>query len=290
MPVDGPIPGWLLSSAAVATVFTVMFDLGLAIVPGDFRRAWQHPGQMLKGLFSVLIVVPAVALAVTRMFDLARTVEIGIVLMAISPGAPVALRRSLNAGGDRAFAPALQIAVAMLAVVSMPLWIAALNEVYSGSASIDPRHLARQVFVAQLLPLGLGMLVRQIAPHWASRFGARLDRVATVLLITLAVLALIDVWHTVVDAGWHATLAIFLTTALVLICGHVLGGPDPATRTALAIVSAARNPGLALVVATVNGAAPGTIATVLAYLVVSALTVVPYLIWRQRIGAVRRRR
>jgi len=103
MPVDGPIPGWLLSGAAVATVFTVMFDLGLAIVPGDFRRAWQHPGQMLKGLFSVLIVVPAVALAVTRMFDLARTVEIGIVLMAISPGAPVALRRSLNAGGRPRF-------------------------------------------------------------------------------------------------------------------------------------------------------------------------------------------
>ena len=129
-------------------------------------------------------------------------------------------------------------------------------------------------------PLGLGMLVRQIAPHWAGRLVARLDRVATVLLITLAVLALIDVWHTVVDAGLYATLAIFVTTALVLACGHVLGGPDPATRTALAIVSAARNPGLALVVATVNGAAPGTIATVLAYLVVSALTVVPYLIWR----------
>ena len=32
------------------------------------------------------IVVPAVALAVTRMFDLARPVEIGIVLMAISTG------------------------------------------------------------------------------------------------------------------------------------------------------------------------------------------------------------
>jgi bile acid:Na+ symporter, BASS family len=288
MPIEGPIPGWLLSGAAIATVFTVMFDLGLAIVPGDFRRAWKHPGLMLKGLFSVLVVVPAVALLVTRMFELARPVEIGIVLMAISPGAPVALRRSLNAGGDRAFAPALQIAVAILAVVSMPLWIAALDEVYGASASIDPRHLARQVFIAQLLPLGLGMLIRQISPHWAGRITARLDRVATILLLALALLALIDVWQTVVNAGLHATLAIVLTTALVLACGHALGGPDPASRTALAIVSAARNPGLALLVAAVNGAAPGIIATVLAYLVVSALTVIPYLIWRHRIGATAR--
>ena len=289
MPIEGPIPGWLLSGVAITTVFTVMFDLGLAIVPGDFRRAWQHPGLMLKGLFSVLVMVPAIALLVTRIFELSRPVEVGIVLMAISPGAPVALRRSLNAGGDRAFAPALQIAVAVLAVVSMPLWIAALDEVYGASASIDPRHLARQVFIAQLLPLGLGMLVRHLSPHVAGWIVARLDRVANILLLTLALLALIDVWQTVVNAGLHATLAIVLTTLLVLACGHALGGPDPASRTALAIVSAARNPGLALLVATVNGAAPGIIATVLAYLVVSALTVIPYLIWRHRIGATARR-
>jgi predicted Na+-dependent transporter len=290
MPIEGPIPGWLFSGVAVATVFTVMFDLGLAIVPGDFRRAWQHPGLMLKGLFSVLVVVHAVALAVTRAFDLARPVEVGIVLMAISPGAPVALRRSLNAGGDRAFAPALQIAVALLAVVSMPLWIAALDEVYGAAATVDPRHLARQVFMAQLLPLGLGMLVRQASPWWAGQIGARLGRVATVLLIALALLALINVWQTVVDAGLHATAAIALTTALVLACGHLLGGPDPASRTALAIVSAARNPGLALLVAAVNGAAPAIIATVLAYPVVSALTVIPYLIWRHRVAALPRQR
>ena len=61
--------------------------------------------------------------------------------MAISPGAPVALRRSLGAGGHRSFAPALQIAVALLAVVSMPLSIAALDEYYGGQATVDPRHL-----------------------------------------------------------------------------------------------------------------------------------------------------
>lgn len=175
MPIEGPIPGWLFFGVAVATVFTVMVDLGLAIVPGDFRRAWQHPGLMLKGLFSVLVVVAAVALAVTRAFD-------------------------------------------------------------------------------------------------------------------LALLALVNVWQTVVDAGLHATAAIALTTALVLACGHLLGGPDPASRTALAIVSAARNPALALLVAVVNGAAPAIIATVLAYLVVSALTVIPYLIWRHRVAALPRQR
>jgi hypothetical protein len=61
--------------------------------------------------------------------------------------------------------------------------------------------------------------------------------------------------------------------------------PAPGTRTAVAISSAARNPGLALLVATLNRAAPEVGATVLAYLVVAAVTVLPYAIWRYRLTA-----
>ena len=136
--VAGIVPDWLFSIVAVATVFTVMFDIGLAIVPGDFRSLGTHPGLMLKGLFSVLVAVPALAWIVARALDLPRAAEVGIMLMAISPGAPVALRRSLGAGADRSFAPALQIAVAALAVISMPLSIAAFDEYYGGSATVDP--------------------------------------------------------------------------------------------------------------------------------------------------------
>src|SRR5207249_262914 len=168
-----------------------------------------HPGVIARGLFSVLIAVPAIALVVARTSDLPRPVEIGIVLMSISPGAPVALRRSLSAGGHRAFAPALQILVALLAVVSMPLSIAVLNELYVGHAAITPGHLARQVFTAQLLPLGLGMFLRRVSP---------------------------------MRAAW------------------------------------------------LEAASPAINATVLAYLVVSALTVIPYAIWRRRAASRQRKR
>jgi hypothetical protein len=53
----------------------------------------------------------------------------------------------------------------------------------------------------------------------------------------------------------------------------------------VAITSAARNPGLALLVATVNAALPTVNAAILAYLVVSVLAIVPYVAWRSRVGA-----
>ena len=282
MTLGGTVPEALMTVVAAATVFSVMFAIGLGIVPREFRWVLQHSGLVARGLFSVLIAVPVVALAVARAFDLARPVEIGIVLMAISPGAPVALRRSIDAGGHHSFAPALQILVAVLAVVSMPLSISLLNEVYAGHATIEPGQLARQVFTAQLLPLGLGILTRYARPARAAWLEPRLARLATALLLLLAVLAVIDIWQVVVNAGPRIALAIATVTALALAVGHLLGGPDPATRTAVAISSAIRNPGLALVVATLNAAPPEVIATVLAYLIVSASTLIPYVVWRRR--------
>ena len=282
MTLGAVVPGWLLTIAAAATLFVIMFDLGIAVVPVEFKFVLQRPGLLARALFCVLIAVPAIVWLVARAFYVPRPVEIGMMLMAIAPGAPVALRRSLDAGGHRAFAPALQIALAVTAIGSMPLWISGLDEFYAGEASIDPRQLARQVFVAQLLPLGLGIAVRRLAPAYSLRFEPTLRKLGSILLALLLVLALLDVYQTVIGAGLRVGIAIVVATLLALAVGHALGGPEPTTRTATAISSGARNAGLALLVATLNAASPAITATVLAYLVISALTVIPYVAWRAR--------
>lgn len=281
MPTDGPVPPWLFSIAAAATLFAVMFDLGIAIVASEFRAVAQRPGSLAKALFAVVLAVPALAWVVCRVLDLPRAAEVGIMLMAVAPGAPVALRRSLGAGGHRAFAPVLQIAVAVLVIATMPLFVAGFAEYYAKEAKIDPRELARQVFFAQLLPLGLGMAVRRLAPAHSARFEPVLHRVAGILLVLLIVLALANIWRPVVTAGFRVTSAIVLVTLLALTVGHVLGGPEPTTRTATAVASSLRNAGLALLVAALNKAQPAVVATVLAYFVISALTVIPYVTWRR---------
>jgi BASS family bile acid:Na+ symporter len=279
---SGPVPDWLVSASVALTLFTVVFGIGLAIAPGELRWIWRQPGPMARGLFSVLVAVPAIALAVTRLLELPRLAEIGIVLMAISPGAPVALRRSLGAGGHPAFAPSLQISAVALAVVSMPLAIAALNHLYAGNASISPHEVARQVFFSQLLPLGAGIGLRQFAAGFAARLEPVLRRAGTVLLVATVLILLVNLWDVTASAGTGVLAAIVAITFAALAVGHQLGGPEPSMRTAVAISSAARNAGLALLVATRNEAPPATIATILAYLMVSVFTVVPYVAWRRR--------
>jgi BASS family bile acid:Na+ symporter len=274
MPITGLIPDTIVTLLAVATLFAVMFTLGSGIGANDFRWTARHPSTLAKGLFSVLVVAPAIAIVVSRALGVSRE--------AICPGAPIAFRRSMDAGAHRSFAPALQISLALIAVVSMPLSIAALDEFYAGNASIPPQSVARQVLVAQLLPMALGYGFCRALPLWAARLMPHLDRLAKLLLLLLIIVVLIDVSDVVIRAGSRISLAIVITTVLLLVVGQRLGGADPSTQSAVAISSAMRNAGLALLVATANAASPDIVATVLAYVVVSAFIVLPYVAWRRR--------
>ena len=278
----GLVPEWIVSAFAVATVFVVMFSVGLDMNPRDFVRAWGRPALMLKSLFAVLVAVPVITLVTAWALQLPRAAEVGMVVMAIAPGAPIALRRSLAAGADRDFAPGLQVTIALLAVISMPLSLALLDELYAASATISPWHLLRQVLLAQFLPLALGVGLGQMHGPAAAWLRPRLARAGRWLLGALALLAIFGFWSVLIATGLRVASAIVLTTLAALAVGHVLGGPNPATRTAVAISTALRNPGLALLAAALNSAPPGVKATILTCLVVTALTVTPYAIWRSR--------
>lgn len=272
--------GPVLPLLAATAVFTVMLALGLAIAPRELARVRQRPGLVARGLVSVLVVVPAAAVLLVQAFDLPRDLEVGIVLMGVCPGAPVALQRSLGAGAHRSFAPALQILVAAGAIISLPISIAVLDQLYAGHAWIAPQTVARQVFVAQLLPLGLGLGIRHLAPDRAAWLRPRLARLGMAMLLGVAVVIVVLVGPAVMRTGLRLAAAAALITMAALASGHLLGGPEPETRRAVAISSAARNPGLALLVTTINAGPPEVGAAIMAYLLVSAVTIAPYVSWQ----------
>jgi BASS family bile acid:Na+ symporter len=278
----GVVPPSLMTAAAGVTVFTVMFALGLAIDVRDLRWAWSRPWLVARGLVSVLVVVPIVGVAVAHALDLSLEAQVGVALMAISPGAPVALRRSLDAGSRQSFAAVLQVLVALLAIVSMPVSVEGLNWFYGTHGSIAPALVVRQVFMAQLLPIGLGLTIRQTAPALALRSEPIMRRAAAVLLTGFAVLVLAAIWPVVIGAAPRTALAAAMITLLAVATGHVLGAPDGDTRTAVAVSSALRNPGLALLVASSNHAPREVTSTILAYVLCAAVIVTLYIAWRRR--------
>jgi bile acid:Na+ symporter, BASS family len=275
------IPFQWIGLFATLTVFAVMFAIGLMLGREQIEAALQRRVVLMAVVFAVVVPVPALAVLGLSAFGLRGPIAVGILLMAISPGAPVALRRALDAGGNRAFAPALHLAIVIMSVLTVPATVVILDWIFAADFTVTPFHIGRQVFFAQLLPMALGASLRAMRPALAARLETPLGRIGNLLLLALAILVLADMPDIINIVGWTPTLAGVGITLGALAVGAAFAWRDPEVRPVAAIASAMRNPGLALVIATVNNAPPAVTAAVIGYALGLGLTIIAFLRWRK---------
>ena len=271
---------WIAPCAAV-TVFAVMLSLGLLLERSQIIAALGRRAVLAAVLFAVVVPVPVLAVVVVKMFGLRGAVAAGIVLMAISPGAPIALRRAIEAGGGPQFAPTLHLAIVMFAVVTVPVSVMVMAWIFSVRFAISPLDVARQVFFAQLLPLGIGAALRAWRPVLAARLEPRLAAISNMMLLALMVLCLVALGPRLAAIGWVPVVAGVGLTLCALFAGTVVAGRDASVRPAAAVAAAMRNPGLALLIATRNAAPPDVTASVFGYALGLAGVIFGFLAWRK---------
>ena len=275
---DEIIPLWLVNVLSFITVFSVMAAIGTTIAPSVSIQHLRSPTLLIRGLINVLVIVPIVGFATTFAFGLSLPEQVGVVLMVIAPGAPLALRRALESGGDAGFAPTLQIAVAILAVPAVPLWVIVGNWILGTHGFVDAAAVARQVFLAQLLPVASGVIVRRVTPVRGAQIGRALGRAGAVLLIVALLSVLVNVRYSILLTHFWPIASAAVTTIVALVAGHLLGNPSPEIRHAIAIAGAMRNVGLALLVATANQTPPMVEVIIISYAITALIIVSVYIV------------
>jgi len=261
------------------TLFSVMLALGLSLRPESMHHWRSRPGLPLRVLLGSCLVVPALALLLLETpwgWELSRPARHAIALMAVCPSAPLALRKAGASGGDRQLAALLQVSAAVAAIITIPLLALVFRQTFHQDGwLIRPLDVAWQVGGVQVLPLLIGVLLRQRLPRLAERIGRPLEKLANALLILLVVVVLLMAGPALVatiPADPRALLAIAALTAAALALGHWLGGQDRRERVTTALVTAMRNPGLALLFATSHGQhLPGLKLWILAYVLITVL-------------------
>jgi BASS family bile acid:Na+ symporter len=276
------IPMQWVGLIALPTLFTVMFAIGLMLGPAQVAAALTRRTILLAVLFAAVVPLPVVTVVAVELFNLRGPIGVGLLLMAISPGAPFALRRAIDAGGHRDFAPALHIAIVALAVVTVPLSVVILDALFSANFQVTYLQIGKQVFFSQLLPLLLGALIRYLKPGLATRLEPFAARLGNRLVAVFTLILLIDIVPIVASIGYVPTLAGAGMAIFALAIGSLFAGHDAEARPAAAIAVAMRNPGLALVIAEANRAPPAVSAVILGYTVGVALVVSIFLWWKRR--------
>ncbi|MDI9238260.1 hypothetical protein QLQ15_04960 [Lysobacter sp. LF1] len=267
-----------------ASILGAVFCFGLQATLQDALHLTRHRSLLLRSLLSMFLVMPAAALVIQGLFSLPKPTQIVLVALAISPIPPLLPKKEGKAGGLADYGLGLMVTVGLLAIVLVPLAVELLARYFDRPFHVSGMTVAKPVLVMIAMPLVLGMLVHAWKPEVAARLVKPILVASTVLLAVCALAIIVSVAPTLVALIGDGTLwAMLLFACVGLVSGHWLGGPVAEQRTVLALSTASRHPAIALAIAKGNFPDERHLAaTVVLYLLVVTITVVPYVQWRKR--------
>lgn len=265
------------------TVTIIIFGIGLDSTLHDAVRLFRHPALLLRSLLAMYVLVPLAAVGLVILLPLPPGAEAGLLVLAVSAGAPL-LPRKLLGIGDGAYTFSLVTVSSVLAVILVPFWLEMLGPLFPRLPRLAPERTALILGESFFLPLLAGMAVRRFFPKFAAWTGGRVVGLAGLAMTLAAVVLLAVNWHVVLEVRWQGIAALALLILMALVIGHLVGGPQEENRSALAVACATRHIGVAVAVAT---SMPGgrTAVVISIYIAVSVAITLPYTRWRRVVAA-----
>jgi len=266
-----------------ASIMMSVLAIGLGTTLAEASYLFRHPRRLLHSVISMDVIMPLFAIAAALLLPLAGPVKLALIALSVSPVPAGFVKKAMKMGGTEAYVIGLLVTAALIAVAFVPLAIEVIGPIFGVETYMSPAAVAALMVTTILIPLIAGMVVRRVRARLAVSLVRPLAMVANVVLALAALAIVVAAWQQIMALVGNGTIAVFAAfTVVALVAGHFFGGPNPNDRTALAVATATRHPGVAIAIATANF--PGQrlpAAAVLLYLVVSAVVFAPYAYWRR---------
>jgi len=245
----------ILNIVAALILFTMMSVVGLELTIADFRHIAARPKVIVWGTLAQLSILPLGTAALLLIYPLAGHIAAGMVLIAAAPGGGISNVFTYLAGANTALSVILTALASLAAVVSFPVLSAAGIELLLGeriAVEVPIVPLMGQLVVLVLLPVTLGMIVRQRRPDLAGRYATPLRRFTFLAIIGLLVIAMASDTTGLAADVTHGLFAAFIWTLMAMGLGWGLArmaGLERDDAFAFLIEFSVKNVGFAAIVA-----------------------------------------
>ena len=196
----------LILLALEASIVLIEFSLGLKTDAHDVTYMFHRPGQLLRSLLSMYIVMPSFALLLAIAFHFHPPLEIALITLAVSPVPPLLPKKVLKAGGRPSHMFGLLVAAALFAIVFIPFALEVLARAYGMPIRMSLGAVASLVLANILAPIGAGIAGRVIAPDFADRIAGPLSLLATLLLVVGIVPIIFIAWPAILFLIGNGTI------------------------------------------------------------------------------------
>ncbi len=254
----------VVGNYAQITIFMLMLSIGLKEGFKGLSILWQKRSLLIRCLLASLVLVPLAGMVVLLIVPMDTSARIGLMAMAICPGAPLLYKKLTTMKANTSLAGSFQVTTSLFAILAVPLWVTILSKLYPAEATISPAEILTQVTIVQFIPIIIGLVICEWIPTLADDLLEPVQKISSLMFLGLVIVLLVVALPMVLQVGVLTTIGVILFIAASIIIGHYLGGPDAETRLTIALANSTRNAGLSLAIVSVNFEDPGILAVIAA--------------------------
>jgi BASS family bile acid:Na+ symporter len=257
----------LINVLVTITLVEMMVAIGLSVTLVDLVGVARDWRLIARAALANYVCVPAATVGLLVLFNAQPMVAAGFLILAVCPGAPYGPPFTAIAKGKLGVAVGLMVILAGSSAILAPILLHHLLPLVSGDEAlkIDATKVLGTLLVTQLVPLGIGVAVRQWRPLLADRLQKPADLASKVLNLAAVGMILAVHFQLLTEIRLRGFVGMLALLIASWVAGWLLGGPEYGTRKTMTLTTSLRNVGVGLVIATSTFAGTPAVTAALAY-------------------------
>ncbi|NJL78612.1 MAG: bile acid:sodium symporter family protein [Richelia sp. SM2_1_7] len=203
----------------------IMLGMGLSLVPDDFLRVAKYPKAVAVALISQLIILPAIAFVIAKVIPMPNYITVGLLILALCPGGATSNLITYFAQGDVALSVTLTALSSTITVFTIPIASNIALQYFIGTTAAIALPISTtmlQIFAITLLPIGLGMSIKQRFPEFAFRLEKVTSKIAIAFLILIISGLIIREWSRLPGFIAQVGIAVVLLNISAMMVGFYI--------------------------------------------------------------------
>ncbi|MEE6031763.1 bile acid:sodium symporter family protein [Avibacterium paragallinarum] len=147
---------WVKGDTQVFIISIIMLSMGMTLGKKDYQVLAQRPLDILIGTIVQYTVMPFMAIAIAKSFDLSPALTLGLVLVGSCPGGVASNIMAFLCKGDVAFSVGMTTVSTLLAPVMTPLL---LNYLVGQSVEMNGWAMFKFMLLVTVLPVAVGSIL-----------------------------------------------------------------------------------------------------------------------------------
>ena len=174
------------------TLAVITMGMGLSLTEKDFKNIFIQPKAIITGIFSQIIVLPAIAFLVASITQLDPVFKVGLVIIAACPGGATSNLITYLLTGNIALSISMTALNSLITLITIPVIVSMALELFiSQGANI---HLpigetVLKIFLLTIVPAYTGTRIRK----WKTEFADKLQRPLKIILPLLLLIVYMGV-------------------------------------------------------------------------------------------------